>query len=159
MLAESDACNRYAVRMGRGGGKTAFASWKLLHFVLTRDGDELHDWKALTTAGAWNQLTNYLWPEVHKWATRIKWWKIGREPFKDRVELLDTDIKLPPYGRAFAVSSDQSGFMEGAHADKVFCLFDEAAIIPDKSWDAIEGVFAGQGKDTIMEGKIGRAHV
>ena len=38
----------------------------LLHFASTRDALGL-DWKCPTTAGAWRQLIQFLWPEVHKW--------------------------------------------------------------------------------------------
>ena len=153
ILSEISIYDRYAYVMARGGGKTALESWLTWWFSLTRDEDGIiNDWKILTTAGAWSQLTNYLWPEIHKWARLISWWKTGREALKDRTELLDTDIKLKT-GKAFAIASDRSDLMEGAHAAHVFCLFDEAKIIPVKSWDSMEGVFSGQGSDTVMEGK------
>ena len=61
---------RVAVRGPHGMGKSATASWVILWFALTRDGD---DWKLPTTASAWRQLTKYLWPEVRKWRRRLNW--------------------------------------------------------------------------------------
>ncbi len=153
MLAESDKYDWYSCRGPRGFGKTAFASWKIWHFALTRDGNALGDWKAITTAGVWRQLVHFLWPEIHKWGRLIKWWKIGREPLKDRIELLDTSIKLTT-GEAFAVASDRPDLVEGAHAEKLLYLFDEAKAVPVPIWDSVEGSFSGMGKDTKMEGKF-----
>ena len=68
---------RVSVRSPHGAGKTAVAAWAILCFALTHDG---LDWKCLTTASAWRQLTKFLWPEVHKWIRRLNWGIIGRPP-------------------------------------------------------------------------------
>ena len=39
----------------------------VLWFALTRDAAGVN-WKVVTTAGSWHQLTQYTWPEIHKWA-------------------------------------------------------------------------------------------
>ena len=139
VLASIPEKKRVAVRAPRGGGKTAVAAIAILWFSLTRDGK---DWKAPTTAGAWRQLTKFLWPEIHKWARRLRWDKIGREPFDPRTELQVQNLKLST-GEAFALTSDQEGTTEGAHADHILYLFDEAKIIPDSRWDSAEGTFSG----------------
>jgi hypothetical protein len=56
--------HRVAARGPHGLGKTTLASWVVIWFALTRDGD---DWKVITTASAWRQLEKFLWPEIHKW--------------------------------------------------------------------------------------------
>lgn len=128
---------RLAVRGPHGLGKTALASWVILWFALTRDGE---DWKLPTTASAWRQLTKFLWPEVKKWARLLKWDSIGRSPF-DRYELLTLNLKLET-GEAFAVASDTPELIEGAHADNILYIFDESKAIQDATFDAAEGAFS-----------------
>ena len=119
----------------------------MIAFALTRDGE---DWKMPTTASAWRQLTKYLWPEIHKWVRRIRWDKVKRPPFRTRYELNDLSLKLRT-GEAFAVASDNSDLIEGAHADSIFYLFDESKAIPDSTFDAAEGAFSNAGEDTPAE--------
>ncbi len=138
---------RQAVRGPHTLGKTAMAAISILWFALTRDGR--YDWKAITTASVWRQLEKYLWPEVHKWARRLRWDLLGRPPFNKR-ELLTLELHLRT-GKAFAVASDDPGQIEGAHADQLLYIFDEAKIIPTASWDAIEGAFSGAGPGTKSE--------
>jgi len=133
---------RLAERGPRGLGKTATAAWVILWFATTRDIDE--DWKIPTTASHWRQLSKFLWPEVHKWSRRLNWKVIGRPPF-DRYELLSLNLKLKT-GEAFAAASDDSETLEGAHADSLLYIFDESKIIPDSTWDSIEGTFMSQGE-------------
>jgi len=130
-----------AERGPRGLGKTTTAALIILWFVTTRDVDE--DWKLGTTASNWRQLTKFLWPEVHKWSGRLRWDKIGRPEF-NKFELLTTEIKLKT-GMAFAAASDNSEALEGAHADSVLYIFDESKLIPDSTWDSIEGTFMSAG--------------
>lgn len=132
---------RVAVRGPHGLGKTGMAAMVVLWFAITREQAGL-DWKVLTTASAWRHLTVYLWPEIHKWARRLRWDLIGRAPYSDRTELLDLNLKQD-YGAASAVASNQPEKIEGAHADSLLYLIDEAKIVPDATWDAIEGAFSG----------------
>lgn len=134
--------HRASIRGPHGLGKTALASWVILAFALTRDGE---DWKIPTTASAWRQLTKYLWPEVHKWTRRLRWDKIGREQFNSRTELQTLNLKLTT-GEAFAVASDQPELIEGAHADHLLYIFDESKAIPDTVFDAAEGALGGTGE-------------
>jgi hypothetical protein len=136
-LGELIRQRRASIRSPHGAGKTALASWVILWFALTRDGE---DWKIPTTASAWRQLTKYLWPEVHKWARRIDWRKVGRLSFNQR-ELLGLSLKLVT-GEAFALTSSDPNAIEGAHAKHLLYVFDEAKAIPDGIWDSAEGAFA-----------------
>jgi hypothetical protein len=126
--------HRVAVRGPHGLGKTCLAAISLLCFATTWDGD---DWKAPTTASAWRQLTEFFWPEVHKWSQRVKWEKVGRPAFT-QLELQTTLLKLTT-GRAFAMASSDDELTEGAHADHLIYIFDEAKMIPAGRWDAAEG--------------------
>lgn len=128
--------HRVAVRGPHGMGKSALASWVILWGVLTSP-----DVKVPTTASSWRQLTKFLWPEVHKWAGRLDWQKIGRARF-GRDELLQLNLRLSMTREAFAVASDNPAYIEGAHAGRVIYVFDEAKAIPDPVWDAAEGAFS-----------------
>jgi len=129
---------RECIRGPHGLGKTCTVAIAILWFALTRDGE---DWKIITTASAWHQLEAYLWPEVHKWARRLRYGVIGREPLRDGAELLDRAIKLAT-GQASAASPDRKELIEGAHADHLLYVFDEAKTIPSDTFDAAEGAFA-----------------
>lgn len=133
---------RVSLRSPHGAGKTAIAAILTLWFALTRDG---RDWKIATTASAWRQLTKFLWPEIHKWARLLNWGVIGRPPFNERTELFQLSLRLKT-GEAFAMASDQESAIEGAHADHILFLFDEAKAIPDKTWDAAEGALSTASK-------------
>jgi len=146
-LQELPVRGRVAIRGPHGLGKTALKAWAILWFALTRDG---LDWKIPTTASAWRQLQHFLWPEVHKWARRLDWVKIGRQPFDERSELLRLSLKLGT-GEAFAMASDKSELIEGAHADHLLYIFDEAKTIPAATFDAAEGAFSAAGGDVPQE--------
>ncbi len=138
---------RVAVRGPRGAGKTAPAAWAVLWFATTRDG--LDDWKVPTTAGAWRQLTKFLWPEIHRWARRLRWDRLGREPFHRGRDLLERNLKLST-GEAFAIASNDPDLLEGAHAPRLFAVVDEGKAVPEGSWDAIEGYFSDPGEKLAL---------
>ncbi|MEW2633356.1 hypothetical protein AB0903_17290 [Streptomyces sp. NPDC048389] len=140
---------RVAARGPHGLGKTGMASMVVLWFATTRDAAGV-DWKVLTTASAWRHLSVYLWPEIHKWARRIRWDVLGRPPFNDLTELLTQNLKLE-HGAASPVASNKAELIEGAHADSLLYLIDEAKIVPDATWDAIEGAFSGGRMDGFPE--------
>jgi hypothetical protein len=68
--------------------------------------------------------------------------RVGRQPYNERTELLDLTLKQH-WGAASAVASSKPELIEGAHADSLLYLIDEAKIVPDAVWDAIEGAFSG----------------
>lgn len=135
---------RAAVRGPHGLGKSALAALVILWFATTRDAAGI-DWKVLTTASAWRQLVSYLWPEVHLWSRRLRWDRLGREPFDSRTELLNTMLRLS-CGQAFGGASDDPALLEGAHARSLLVVFDEAKSIPAGTWEALEGALSGTGE-------------
>ena len=143
---------RVAQRGPRGGGKSFEAAMAVLWFALTREAIG-RDWKVVTTASAWRQLTKYLWPEIHKWARKMKWGpRMGRGPLDPNRELIGMSLRLE-HGEAFAVASDKPESIEGAHADSLLYVFDEAKAIPDAVWDSAEGTFSGgntEGRETYV---------
>lgn len=149
ILARLPVHHRVAAYGPHGLGKTTMESLALLWFSLTRESQGV-DWKNPTLASVWRQLEKFLWPEVHKWAKRLDWKKLGVEPWVESRHLLDMAIKLV-HGESFALASDQPSSLEGAHADSLFYTFDESKAIPADSWDAVEGAFSGAGHDTKAE--------
>jgi len=141
ILREIVRRRRVAVRSPHGSGKTALAAWIALWFALTRDASGAGDWKIVMTASAWRQLSHYLAPEIHKWSRRLRWDKLGRGPFDQRTELLQLMLNLQ-HGQAFCAASDKPDLIEGAHADRLLYVFDEAKAIPGATWDAAEGALA-----------------
>ena len=129
---------RLSVRGPHGLGKSALCAWLIHWYALTRDGK---DWKIVTTASVWRQLEFYLWPEVRKWARRIIWDRVGRPPYSESRELFSLKLRLNT-GEAFAVASDDSEQIEGAHADHMLYIFDESKIVPDSTWNSVEGAFS-----------------
>lgn len=147
LLAALPVRKKVSARGPHGLGKTTTAAIAVLWFATTR---ELlgRDWKVPTTAGAWRQLERYLWPEITKWARRMRWDVVGCEPWSERTELLSLNIKLR-HGSAFAVASDNPALIEGVHADSVLYLFDESKAISAATFDAAEGAFSGAGEGDL----------
>lgn len=144
ILGDVHKHGRVAVRSPHGTGKTTTEALLILAFAITRDAAGI-DWKAPITAGAWRQLERYLWPEIHLWARRLRWDRIGRAPFNERNELLQLSLNLR-HGSTFAVASSDPNLIEGAHAESLLYVFDEAKSIEPAIFDAAEGAFAGPGE-------------
>jgi hypothetical protein len=144
ILADVRKRKRVAVRSLHGTGKTSTEALCVLWFSVTREAAGI-DWKCPTTAGGWRQLERFLWPEIHLWARRLRWDRIGRAPFNERNELLTLSLNLT-HGSAFAVASNDPSLIEGAHAESLLYIFDEAKSIAADTFDAAEGAFAGPGE-------------
>lgn len=141
--------HRLAVRAPHGTGKTTTGALTVWWFALSRDAARI-DWKAVTTAGGWRQLTKYLWPEIHKWAKYIDWDAVGRDPMVKNRDLLDMSLK-GRYGEAFAVASSDPTLVEGAHADSLLFLYDESKAVRADVFDATEGAFSGARSSGLPE--------
>lgn len=131
-----------------GLGKTGVDALAVFWFASTREAAGI-DWKVVTTAGAWRQLQRYLWPEIHKWSKHL------RSPLW-RNALLTTELKLQ-YGQAFAVASDDPANIEGAHADEILYIIDEAKNVPPDTWDAIEGAMSAGNAYCLANSTPGKA--
>lgn len=137
------ADRRLALRSLHGAAKTATASFAVLWFIVTREQRNA-DWKVVTTASVWRQLKEFLWPEIHKWEKRLRWDLLGMEPWRKGRESLDMAITLG-HGSAFAAASNEPAKLEGAHADQLLFVLDEAKTIPAETFDAAEGALSGAG--------------
>jgi hypothetical protein len=122
---------REAVKSPHGAGKTALAAWVTL-WAVDNLGDDV---KVVTTASAWRQLELYLWPEIRKWAKRAN--------LNPRPAILHMALRYDGMAKgAFAVASDTPELIEGAHADKIVYILDEAKAIPPAFWDSVEGALS-----------------
>jgi len=152
------AAKRVCVRSPHGAGKSALSAITVLWFALTREAAGV-DWKVATTAGSWHQISKFLWREIHRWAVRVRWDKVRGDrltaheelnvrlrghPFSPN-ELMNLNLRLN-HGAAFASASANSALIEGAHADSLLFVFDEAKAIPAGTFDACEGALNGTGE-------------
>jgi len=145
---------KICVRAPHSAGKTGMVAPLAIWFAITREDmckARGGDWKVVTTASVERQLTKYLWPEIRKWTRKssFAWDQLKREPFDRRTELLYTQLKLE-YGEAFAVSSDDPANIEGAHADHLLYIIDEAKTVASPTFDAIEGALMGNSEVYCM---------
>jgi hypothetical protein len=136
---------RVAVTGPRGMGKSTMASWVVI-FCWLRWVAVGIDWKIVTTAGSYRQL-RFLWREVRKWAKLIDWEKTGLPESTGR-QLQTMGIRTPDgESEALAASPADSGKIEGAHGTAVLMLVDEAKLVPDSTWDSIEGTFTNKARN------------
>ncbi len=138
-----EGSGKIAARGPRGSGKTMPAALAALWFITTRELAGL-DWKCPITAGSWQQLQRFTMPELHKWVRHMNWTTLGLDPWRKNQELMTLRVNLP-HGEAFAINSDDPDLIEGAHADHLMLIVDEAKSVPDRSWDAMEGYFSSPG--------------
>ena len=142
-LVDVNGSGKVATRGPRGSGKTMPAAVVALWFITTRELAGI-DWKVPITAGSWNQLQRFTMPELHKWAHKMRWDVLGLEPWRKNQELMTLRVNLK-HGEAFAINSDNPDLIEGAHAEHLMLIVDEAKSVPDASWDAMEGYFSSPG--------------
>jgi hypothetical protein len=152
ILANFDmGIRRQAVRSPHGAGKSLLAAIIVHHTLLTTEEDTV----VPTLASVQRQLDKYLWPEIHKISKLIDWHRVGRDPYT-RDELMTHSIRLHTAAgtsEAFAVASGDAALIEGAHASRLFYVFDESKSIEDSMWDAAEGAFSTE--DAVMLTKQG----
>jgi len=128
---------RVCIRGPHGIGKSALAAWIVLWALAV-----FPEVKVPTTATAWRQLTEFLWPEIRKWAEKANWSSIGMT-VRDKEHVTAQRLTLSSNRFAFALSSNEPARIEGAHAERIVYVFDEAREIDPAIWDAAEGAFVG----------------
>lgn len=133
VLASLYTHRRVAFVGPRGTGKSTTAAAAILWFIAVFD-----ECKVPTTASAWRQLVEFLWPEIHKWALQADWWRVGLEVRAGK-ELLAQRLEIEKNRSAFAMASSNEAKIEGAHSAAVLMVFDESKAIPDSIWDSAEG--------------------
>ena len=135
-----DGARKIAIFGPHGLGKSVFAA-----LIVLWAGCTSSDCKIITTASAWRQLEEYLWPEIHKWYSKVNWEKVKNAGGSANVRLLTLECQFGEFCKAFAVASDNPVTIEGAHAERVIYVFDEAKAIPAGTWESAEGAFSTPG--------------
>lgn len=150
-LDEIAVHDRVSIRSGHGVGKTAFISWLILWFVLTR-----LDCKVPVAANTQNQLRDVVWPEVKKW------WRRLPEPLQRQVDVLAERVVLKADPEAsFAVartaSKDNTEALAGFHAHWLLFLLEEASGIPDTVIEVAMGALSSKGAKAVAIGNPTKA--
>ena len=131
---------RIAWRAAHGVGKTATLSWVVLWFLLTRPFS-----RVLIVAPAFErQVGRYLLPEVKKWARRA--------PESLPVDVRANTVEVQGFGRewfAAGVQASDPSKIEGAHAESVAILADEAKGLPADVVAALHGTQTDQSGDRL----------
>ncbi|MHB1523022.1 MAG: hypothetical protein ACYCS9_05820 [Candidatus Dormibacteria bacterium] len=147
-LAALEKCGKLALRSPHGAGKTTVCAWGVLWFAITRESAG-EDWKVATTAGSWRQLEVYLWPEIRSWTARLRWDVLGIPQWVRGRDSFDLGLKLG-HGAAFAAAATDPALLEGAHADQLLVVLDEAKAVEDPLWDSLEGALSGPGSNYAL---------
>jgi hypothetical protein len=111
--------DRVAIRSGHGIGKTAFLSWLILWWVLTRSPSRI-----ACTANTASQLSDILWAEVAKWHRRMP------DGLKELIEVKSDKVELTGQD-SFAVARtarrETPEALQGFHSPNMLFLIDEAS--------------------------------
>lgn len=143
VIAKED---RLAIRSGHGVGKSAFLSWLVLWWLLTRAPA-----KVACTAPSAHQLEDVLWGEIAKWHRRLQ------RPFRDwlsiksdRVELVGAEQMC--FAAARTARKEQPEAFQGFHSENMLFIADEASGIHDIIFEVGEGAMSTPGAKTVLTG-------
>ena len=136
--------DRVAIRSGHGIGKTAFLSWLILWWVLTRSPSRI-----ACTANTASQLSDILWAEVAKWHRRMP------DGLKELIEVTSAKVELTGQD-SFAVARtarrETPEALQGFHSPNMLFLVDEASGVDDIIFEVGEGAMSTEGAKTVMTG-------
>lgn len=126
--------SRVAVKSGHGVGKTTTEAWCIWVYLMTRAHCRIP-----CTAPTAAQLSDILWPEVAKWASRMP-----REMY-NMWDISATHVRNKAHPKTwFAVSrtSNKQENMQGFHNDYIMVVCEEASGIPQNIYEVIEGILS-----------------
>jgi len=86
--------SKVAVFGPHGLGKSVLAA-----LVVLWAGAVSPDCKIITTASAWRQLEEYLWPEIHKWHAKTNWAKVKEAGGPELPRMLTLECHSAPRRR------------------------------------------------------------
>jgi phage terminase large subunit len=125
------------VRAPHSAGKTTLAAWCVLWGLAC-----FPEIKVPTTATAWRQLTDVLWPEIKKWALRANWSHVGIT-LSENDHISRTRLEFGPNRFAVGLASKEETRIEGYHSAVLMYVFDEAKGIPVNIWNGAQGALVG----------------
>jgi len=142
--------DRVAIRSGHGVGKTAFLSWLVLWWLLTRMPT-----KVVCTANTAHQLSDVLWSEIGKWHRQLP------EGMRRLLEIKSDKIELTGVPDSFAVARtsrrEQPEALQGFHSENLLFVIDEASGVPDVVFEVGQGALSTEGAKVVMTGNPTRA--
>lgn len=138
--------DRVAIKSGHGVGKTAFLSWVILWWLLTR-----YPARAMVTANTGDQLSDVLWGEIDKWHRRMP------DGLKDLLEVTSDKVALKENPKAsFAAARtarrENPEAFQGRHSENMLFIADEASGIDDIIFEVGRGAMSSHGAKTILTG-------
>lgn len=151
MAAVASGHRRISVRSGHGVGKSTFASWLMLWFLLTR-----YPVKVVVTAPTSSQLFDALFAELKRWINELPPNLSQLLNVKaDKVELVAAPSEAFISARTSRAETPEA--LQGIHADHVLLVADEASAIPEAVFEAAAGSMSGAHACTILLGNPTRS--
>lgn len=125
---------QYAIKAGRGPGKTALFAWLMSWFIGTRPGCT-----GVVTANTKVQLETKTWRELAKWhgmALNKHWFDWKQSKYKCTI---DPDYPETWFIVPIVWTKENPQSIAGTHESYVIYLMDEASTIPDIIKETLEG--------------------
>jgi hypothetical protein len=137
---------KIAVRSSHNPGKTATASWCIVHQLLTRFPQ-----KTVATAPTGGQLYDALFAEVKTWMNRLPAPLLPLFIIKsDRIEL--AAAREESFASFRTARAEVPEALQGIHAPWVLIIADEASGVPEPIFEAASGSMAGEHATTMLFG-------
>lgn len=123
---------------------TALLSWIVLWFLLTH-----YPCKIPVTSNSQDQLSDIVWPELHKWHARLP------PPLREQIEVQAESVVLKAdpdkaFATARTASKDKPEAMQGFHAENVLFVIEEASGIEDIVFEVAQGALSTEGAIVVM---------
>lgn len=142
---------RLAIKSGHGVGKSAFLSWVIIHFMVTRFPQ-----KTVVTAPTQGQLFDALAAEVRHWISKLP--PFIQELLTIKAERIELQSAPAQSFIAYRTSrQEQPEALQGVHADNVLLVGDEASGIHDRIYQAAGGSLSTKGSIFILTGNPTKA--
>lgn len=142
---------KMSIRSGHGTGKSTFASWAMLWFVLFRFPN-----KVVVTAPTTGQLFDALFAELKKWISELP---ETLQPLlnvkSDRVELTAAPAEAFISARTSRAETPEA--LAGVHSENVLLVVDEASGVPEPVFEAAAGSMSGHSATTLLLGNPTRS--
>ncbi|NIP92853.1 MAG: hypothetical protein GWO24_05055 [Akkermansiaceae bacterium] len=132
-----------AVRGPRGSGKTMPSALLLIWFATTREAAGV-EWRSMAAAGSLDQLLTNTGEAVKRWVREVHWDRMGLQPWRLEREITQRHIRLAR-GFHYYVNSNRPDLVEGAHADHMLMVVDEAKSVEEDMWISFDGYFSSPG--------------
>lgn len=137
---------KMTIRSGHGTGKSTFASWAMLWFVMFRFPN-----KVVVTAPTTGQLFDALFAELKKWISELP---DALHPLlnvkSDRVELTAAPSEAFISARTSRAETPEA--LAGVHSENVLLVVDEASGVPEPVFEAAAGSMSGHSATTLLLG-------